>query len=61
MVLTSSLHPSEEGDVFMEDEDQFEEDSCGLEDVGQSEPHLPGASIVSNRVHRLVSQRSLPR
>ena len=70
LVLTSSLHPSEEGEeekeetsleeevVIEEEEDEEEE---GRVTRRESQPYLPPPEVVTARAERVVWQRSLPR
>ena len=69
LVLTSSLHPSEEGEeekeetsleeeVVIEEEEEEEE---GRVTRRESQPYLPPPEVVTARAERVVWQRSLPR
>ena len=68
LVLTSSLHPSEEGEEEKEErsleeaeeiEEEVEEEERATR--RESQPYLPPPEVVTARAERIVWQRSLPR
>ena len=72
LVLTSSLHPSEEGEEEKEESsleeevveiEQEEEEEVEVEKATrrESQPYFPPPEVVTARAERVVWQRSLPR
>ena len=67
LVLTSSLHPSEEGEEEKEEgsleeaEEIEEEEEEERATRRESQPYLPPPEVVTARAERVVWQRSLPR
>ena len=70
--MTSSLHPSEEGEeeneetglkeeVVIEQEEEQEQEEEERARRRESQPYLPPPEVVTARAERVVWQRSLPR